>query len=91
MAQWAASKAAEEAATAVAKKRKADAQAAAVKFNQEQAAAGDAAGQYRMGQRYLTGDGVETNRALAIDLFLKAAAQGHERAKAELEKLGGKQ
>lgn len=42
-------------------KAKVDAQAKAakaLKFNQDQADKGDAYGQYRMGQRYLTGDGV---------------------------------
>jgi hypothetical protein len=74
-------------ALTAAEKRKADLATNALKFNEERAAAGDAIGQFRMGQRYLMGEGVQTNLVKARDMFEKAAAQGHEGAKAELEKL----
>ena len=75
------------AARAEANKRKANAEAVALKWNLDQAAKGDAYGQFRMGQRYLTGDGVETNVVLAKEMFEKAAAQGHEGAKSELARM----
>src|SRR5882724_4486138 len=36
-----------------------DANIKSLKFNQDQAAKGDAYGQFRMGERYMVGDGVE--------------------------------
>ena len=58
-----------------------------VKFWQEKADKGDSFGQFRLGQHYLTGDGVEKDIAKARDLFQKAAAQGNKEAEAALQKL----
>ena len=58
-----------------------------LKFHQEEANKGNAYYQFRMGQRYLIGDGVEKDTSKACDMFLKAAAQGNEEAKAALQKL----
>jgi hypothetical protein len=73
-----------QAATA---KKKTALAAAALKFNQDQAAAGNPAGQYRLAQRYLVGDGVETNVDQARELFAAAARQGHSEAAAALARL----
>ena len=53
-----------------------DANAKALKFNQDQAAKGEAYGQFRMGERYLTGDGVEKDLIKARVYISKAAEQG---------------
>ena len=50
-------------------------------------AEGSALYQYRMGRRYITGNGVEKDPAKARDMFQKAADQGNEEAAAELKKL----
>jgi hypothetical protein len=68
-------------------KRKADEQSRVLKHHQELADEGDAYGQYRMGQRYLAGDGVERDLIKARDMFEKAAAQGHAEAKKELKEM----
>jgi len=62
---------------------------AALKWNQEQADKGDAFGQYRMGQRYLTGDGVEKDVIKAREMFAKSAAQGDVDASNALARLTG--
>jgi TPR repeat protein len=46
----------------------------------ERAAAGDAAAQYALGERYAAGDGVEQDRTAALHLFRQAAIQGHAAA-----------
>ena len=58
-----------------------------LKLQQDASARGDPDGQFRMGQRYLTGDGVERNVARAREMFEKAAAQGETQAVAALSKL----
>ena len=75
------------AAKVEADRKKAAADAATLKFYQEQAEKGDAYGQYRMGLRYLKGDGVTKDLAKARDYLSKAAAQGNNEAAAELAKL----
>ncbi len=57
-------------------RRKAEGSANTLKWLQEQSANGDTAAQYRLGERYLTGNGVETNRALAIQWLQKAVVGG---------------
>jgi hypothetical protein len=68
-------------------KRKKDAASAALKFNQDLAAKGDAYGQLRMGERYRDGDGVQKDLVKSHDLLLKSAAQGDQTAAIALEKL----
>jgi TPR repeat protein len=68
-------------------KKKAAADAATLKFYQERAEKGDAVGQYRMGIRYLKGDGVPKDLDKARESLSKAAAQGNQDAAAELAKL----
>ncbi len=46
-----------------------------------------AAAQYRMGLRYLEGDGVAANRVKALNCLRKAAEQGHAEARRKLEAL----
>jgi TPR repeat protein len=60
---------------------------AVLKLDQEKAAEGSALYQYRLGMRYLTGNGIEENEVKAREYFTKAAAQGNEDAAAELRKL----
>jgi TPR repeat protein len=69
-------------------REKADAAANALAWNQKQAEAGDAYGLLRMGERYLHGDGVETNADRARDYLARAAALGNARAKEELAAAG---
>jgi TPR repeat protein len=45
---------------------------------------GNASSQFRMGKRYLSGDGVTKDEEKAKIYFLKAAAQGHDAAAEEL-------
>jgi hypothetical protein len=66
---------------------KAKAAEKALKFNQDSVDRGEAYGQYRMGMRYLTGDGVAKDQQKARDYLAKAADQGHVQAKEELSKL----
>ncbi len=61
-----------------------------LKYHQDLEAKGDAYGEFCMGKRYATGDGVATNLAKAREMFIKAAAQGHDAAAAELSKLSPK-
>lgn len=60
---------------------------AALKWNQSEADKGDAYGELRMGERYLHGEGVETNFAKAKEYFTSAAAQGNLSASNRLEQL----
>jgi TPR repeat protein len=75
----------EEKAAAVSAKSKTDAKVLA--FHQELADKGDAYGEYKMGVRYLNGDGVDKDPQKARDLLAKAAAQGNKDATDELAKL----
>ena len=52
-----------------------------------QATNGSSSAEYSLGLRYLNGQGVETNKALAIEWLRKAAAQGNTEASNRLEKL----
>jgi hypothetical protein len=65
----------------------AEKEAVKLKFDQEQADKGKDLYQYRMGLRYLNGNGVTNDVAKAREYFIKAAAQGNEDATAELRKL----
>ena len=42
---------------------------------------GDACAQYQLGEMYMQGKGVPEDKAKALDLFKKAAAQGDQKAK----------
>lgn len=63
------------------------AKAKALRFNQDQAAKGDAFGLFRMGERYRDGDGVPKDLANAREYLTKAAAAGAPDATAALSKL----
>jgi len=56
-------------------------------WHKELAEKGDAYGEYKMGLRYETGDGVEKDLAKAKDLLGKSAAQGNKDAADELAKI----
>jgi hypothetical protein len=58
-----------------------------IAFQLQQASNGLPSFQYIVGQRYLKGDGVETNAALAREWFTKAAAQGDSQAKKALAEM----
>jgi hypothetical protein len=75
--------------SAAAQKKKADA-VAALKWNQDQAAAGDAYGELRMGERYRDGDGVEKDITKAREMFSKASSQGNKDADEALKNLPSK-
>jgi hypothetical protein len=79
------------AAKAQATKMNAGAEAAKLKFDEEQAENGRDLYQYRMGVRYLKGDGVSIDIAKARDYFSKAAAQDNQDAKRALAKLSAAQ
>jgi len=68
-------------------KKKADGEAKTLKYYQDLADKGDANGQYRLGMKYIKGEGVTKDSALGRSLLEKSAAQGNEDAKAELAKL----
>jgi len=74
-------------AKAANEKSKKTADAAALKFNQDAAAKGDAYGLFRMGERYRDGNGVEKDLAKAKDCFQKSAAGGNQDAALALKKL----
>jgi hypothetical protein len=61
----------------------------ALELNEEQAARNDPYGQLRMGERYLTGDGVPKNPVLAKAYLKQAADQGSPTAAEELKNLTG--
>ena len=67
--------------------QKQEAQAAALKYNQDLSDKGDAYGQLRMGQRYASGDGVPKDLVKARELLSKSAAQGNPEATPELATL----
>ena len=58
-----------------------------IDWQKQQAAAGDPRQQFKLGVRYLTGDGVEKDEAQAKILLKKAADQGHSDAAAKLKSL----
>lgn len=49
---------------------------------------GNAEAQYKLGECYATGNGVEASASEAVKWYRKAADQGREKAKAALERLG---
>jgi TPR repeat protein len=55
--------------------------AQAMTILQPLAAKGDACAQYQLGEMYMQGKGVPADKAKALDLFKKAAAQGNEKAR----------
>jgi TPR repeat protein len=55
-----------------------------LKYDMGAAEKGNASSQFRMGKRYLSGDGVTKDEEKAKIYFLKAAAQGHDAAAEEL-------
>ncbi len=65
-------------------------QASTIKWLQSQVDQGDAYAERRLGEKYLTGDGVETNAIKARELLTKAAAQGDKSASELLSTLGSK-
>ena len=75
------------AAKAQAAKTSAGAEAAKLKFDEAQAEDGKDLYQYRMGVRYLKGDGVSIGMAKALVYLTKSAEQGNQDAKKELAKL----
>ena len=78
---------AEAAATQTeAAKRNADKDAVKLKFEEEQAENGKDLYQYRMGMRYLNGDGVEKDLTKASEYLGKSAAQGNQDAAKALAK-----
>lgn len=60
--------------------------AALLAWQKERAERGEASAQYELGMRYLNGEGVTNNPALAHEWLSKAAAQGHAKAKAAMQK-----
>ena len=78
------------AAKAQAAKMKAGVEAAKLKFDEEQAENGKDLYQYRMGVRYLKGDGVPSDLSKARDYLTKSAAQGNQDARRELAKLSAR-
>lgn len=78
------------AAKAQAAKMSSGAEAAKLKFDEEQAENGKDLYQYRMGVRYLKGDGVPIDSSKALEYFSKAAGQGNENAKKELAKIAAR-
>jgi TPR repeat protein len=75
------------AAKAIAEQKKKAGEAAALKYNQDPAAKGDAYGLFRMGERYRDGDGVNKDPSKAKEYFEKAAAAGNPEAATALKKL----
>ncbi|MBU1236159.1 MAG: SEL1-like repeat protein [Gammaproteobacteria bacterium] len=53
----------------------------AVTIFQPLAAKGDDCAQYQLGEMYMQGKGVPQDKARALELFKKAAAQGNQKAK----------
>jgi len=70
-----------------AEKKKAEGAAAILKFELENSEKGRDLYQYRVGLRYLNGNGVPKDLAKARDYLSKAAAQGNKEAAAELARL----
>jgi hypothetical protein len=67
----------------------AEAKIRALEYDRTQASNGVAEAQCRLGLAYLTGQGIETNRSLAIDWLGKSAAQGNEEAQKALQNIAG--
>lgn len=76
-----------EAAKEKAAQAKAAAEEKALKYNMDSAERGEVTGQYRMGMRYLKGEGVAKDMLKAREWLAKASEQGHPLAKEELQKL----
>lgn len=68
-------------------KKKADAAARLLKYHRELAAKGDPYGQYHMGLRYATGDGVPKDLDKARDFLSRAASQGFKEADDEFRRI----
>lgn len=68
-------------------RKKAQGEANLLRYYQDLAESGDPYGLYRLGLRYLKGEGVGKDRAVARCLFEKAAAKGNAEAKTELIKM----
>ncbi len=68
-------------------RKKAETEAKVLAWHQELAGQGDAYGQYKMGLRYLNGDGVAKDEQAGRALIAKSAAQGNADAAAELTRL----
>jgi len=68
-------------------KKKAEAEVAKLKFDQDQAEDGKDLYQYRLGMRYLKGEGVEKDLAKAREWLKKSADQGNQDAAKQLAKL----
>lgn len=68
-------------------KKNRETEANTVKWVRDQADAGDAFSQFRMGERYLKGDGVEKDDSLAKKYLTKASAQGNQDARDLLAKM----
>jgi Sel1 repeat len=75
------------AAKTQADRKKAEGDAGILKFELESSEKGSDLYQYRVGLRYLNGNGVPKDLAKARDYLSKAAAQGNKEAAAELAKL----
>ncbi len=78
------------AAKETASKERTSSDAATLKFIQEQADKGSALYQYRLGLRYVNGEGVTNDLTKAREYLTKAAAQGNDDAARELAKLPSK-
>jgi len=65
---------------------KGETDSALLRFEQEQAEKGKDLYQYRMGMRYLNGNGVTNDLTKAREYLFRAAAQGNQDAAAELRK-----
>jgi hypothetical protein len=75
------------AAETAGEKKKAEAEAVKLRFDQEQAEAGKDLYQYRLGMRYSNGEGVEQDLAKAREWLKKSADQGNQDAVKQLAKL----
>lgn len=83
----AAKKQADEAAAEEARRKK-ELDARTVNFLRERVKKGFASAQFRLGLRYLEGDGVPRNRDEGLRLLRAAAAQGYRDAKSRLKEMG---
>jgi TPR repeat protein len=70
--------------------KKAEAKIKALELDKAQASNGVAGAQCRLGLAYLKGQGVETNRFLAIEWLGKSAIQGNVEAQEALKKISEK-
>lgn len=71
-------------------KRKKDGAASTIKWLEDQANAGDAYSQARLGERYLKGDGVDKDESKAREFLQKASLQGNKDASELLQKMAAK-